>query len=547
MDVNTVILSGSDQRENVMNTDRITMTTQSLEKLLKFATQNSIPYTSLRSDKILNKLRELKNNRDFYGRFRRVLNDINRTSNFIDDAIFAISGDLQGKTYYTRSFKPFAELGNPYGHSISNYGAIEMNTLVSLAYYIICHSEEYRLGNGNVKEILLDSFIRNIGECVEDDGHLVCNWGKTQRILNTFQGYIPGIHITASLHVESPDKFQQRVTSIIREYINGLDDDNPLKLIICCQPIPNTVDLDDVKMAYRRIIDGWKDHASAIYDGSQLSEINNYLDRLSSSYLQMVDDAEIEPNNGPSHGQASFILNINTAMPNGGKSNCRVERETEWQEKLGDFKDELNSTRNYISKFLNEANEKISNLNQQHRNKESETETAFSSGNEQKIDAAIRMIVRIQESINYYNEVKEIWENLNNIFLRVEESTMNLYNNQPKFKLYRNLISIKDILDSSINLIMGIKLDYNEIYINRSQEYACRAAKVEELIKNFETGQKNNSVKNIQIEYDNLIRVTIRAQEDVDLSLAILRPVERVIDLLKHVKSKLMLIFPQQW
>lgn len=545
MEVDNIVSSGGHGSENVMGNDRISMATQSLEVLFNFASRNSIPYASLRSDKILNKLLELKQNTSIYQRFRRTLADIHQRSNYIDDAIFAISGDLQGKSFYRRSFKPFSELGNPYGHSINNYGAIEMNTLISLAYYIVTHSVELRFGSENIDELLLDSLIKNTGECVEDDGHLVCNWGKAQRILSTFQGYIPGIQITASLQVESPDKFQTRVTTVIREYLISLDDDNPLKLIVCLAPIPSTVDRDDVKMAYRRIIEGWKDHASVLYRGQQLVGVNRYLDDLLGSYLQMVDDAEVENVDGCQ--QASFILNVNTAMPNGGKCESRLERETPWQEKLGDFKDEVISTRQYINEFLRQADEKINEMNRQHRIKEEETNRALMCGNEQKIDAALRVMVRIQESLNFYNEVKEIWEELNTAFSRVDIPTVELYTNQPKSKLYRTTINVKNILDSVINFTMAVKLDYNETYVSRSQEYASRSAKVEQLIKKFETREENNTLKNKQIEYDNLIRVAIRAQEEVDLSLAVLRPVERVLDLLKHVRSKFMLVFPQQW
>lgn len=545
MEVSNVISTGQGNTENVMGTDRISMATRSLEVLFNFATQNSIPYTTLRSDKVLNKFMALKSTPDYYQKFRRTLADIHQRSNYIDDAIFAISGDMQGKSFYRRSFKPFSELGNPYGHSISNYGAIEMNTLISLAYYIITHSDTLRLGSDNIEEILLASLIKNTGECVEDDGHLVCNWGKTQRILSTFQGYIPGIEITASLQIESPSKFQDRVTSIIRDYLTNLDEENPLRLIVCGEPIPSTVDRDDIKIAYRRIIDGWKDHAAYLYRDRQLDQLNTYFDNLLRSYIRMVDDADIEMVAGTS--QASFILDINTAMPNGGKCQSRVDHETDWQEKLGNFKDEVNSTRRYINEFLCQANEKILSLTQQHRLKENETNQILMSGNEQKIDAALRVMVRIQESLNFYNECKDVWQSLDNIFSLVDEPTLSLYNNQPKSKIYRSAIPIKDILDSTINLTMAIKLDYNEVYVTRSQEYASRSAKVEQLIKKFETGEENNIYKNKQVEYDNLIRIAIRTQEEVDLSLSILRPIERTLDLLKHVRSKFMLIFPQQW
>ncbi|CAH6420416.1 Hypothetical protein HVR_LOCUS1186 [uncultured virus] len=545
MEVDNVTTCGGSASENVMSGDRITMATNSLGVLFDFASRHSIPYATLRSDKFLTKLQQFKNDPSFNRRFARTLADIHQRSNYIDDAIFAISGDLQGKSFYRRPYKPFEELGNPYGHSLANYGAIEMNTLISLAYYIVTHSVELGLGTGNIQEILLTALIKNTGDCVEEDGHLVCNWGKTQRILNTFQGYIPHIQITASLLVESTDEFQTRVTAVIRDYLITLENDNPLKLIVCGEPIPSIVDRDDVKMAYRRIVEGWKDHASLLYRGRQLDGVNRYLDNLLNSYIQMVDDAGSEIVVGCQ--QASFILDVNTAMPNGGKCNSRVDRETAWQEKLGNFKDELNSTQSYIREFLRQANDKISTLSREHQAKENEMNRIFMSENEQKIDASLRVLVRIQESLNFFSEARDIWTNLDALFSQVDEPTAVLYNNQPKINANRAVIPVKASIDAAIDFTMAVKLDYNEVYISCSQDYASRSAKVEQLIKKFELGEENNGNKNKQIEYDNLIRVAIRAQEQVDLSLAILRPIERVLDLLKHVKSKLMLIFPQQW
>ena len=95
-------------------------------------------------------------------------------------------------------------------------------------------------------------------------------------------------------------------------------------------------------MAFRRILEGWKEHASFIYRSRQLEGVLNYLDHLLESYLQMVDNCEVETVDGSQ--QASFILGVTTALPNGGRSST-VERETEWQEHLGAFRATVVSTK----------------------------------------------------------------------------------------------------------------------------------------------------------------------------------------------------------
>jgi len=43
------------------------------------------------------------------------------------------------------------------------------------------------------QDVLKESLVRAIGQCIEDDGHRVCNVGKSQRITTVLQGYIEGI------------------------------------------------------------------------------------------------------------------------------------------------------------------------------------------------------------------------------------------------------------------------------------------------------------------------------------------------------------------
>ena len=90
---------------------------------------------------------------------------------------------------------------------------------------MVTHSKALRLGVE--EDILLESLIKATGECIEEDGHLVCNWGKTQRILAIFQGYTPRIEITATVAIEASDIFQTRVTVVIRDYLTNFEDDNP--------------------------------------------------------------------------------------------------------------------------------------------------------------------------------------------------------------------------------------------------------------------------------------------------------------------------------
>ena len=88
---------------------------------------------------------------------------------------------------------------------------------------------------------------------------------------------------------------------------------------------------------------------------------------------------------------------------------------------------------------------------------------ALNANNEQKLDAILRVCVRLQESlIFFYNEVKAVWQQLDEMLAQIHTTSTTLYDNQPQTNVYRSLIPIKNAFGLAFNFSMGVKLDYNK-------------------------------------------------------------------------------------
>ncbi|MDP3532468.1 MAG: hypothetical protein Q8S31_04180 [Alphaproteobacteria bacterium] len=62
------------------------------------------------------------------------------------------------------------------------------------------------------------SLIVNLGQCIEDDGHRICEMGKMKRLVTALQGYIPGITLDAI-----DDNAIQDVNDIFTAFIKDID------------------------------------------------------------------------------------------------------------------------------------------------------------------------------------------------------------------------------------------------------------------------------------------------------------------------------------
>jgi len=68
-----------------------------------------------------------------------------------------------------------------------------------------------RHGDESEREMLRESFVIAMNDCIEDEGYRVCNNGVVQRLLQVLQGYVPGVW----LDYQTP---QKRVCDVAEEF-----------------------------------------------------------------------------------------------------------------------------------------------------------------------------------------------------------------------------------------------------------------------------------------------------------------------------------------
>ncbi len=88
-----------------------------------------------------------------------------------------------------------------YTHT-DNDTPVTIKSLLSRTWWIILNNYQ-----GNDQDTLKESLIRALGQCREDDGHRVCNIGRSQRIAIVLQGYMGGIKIDDYEQLPKPIEF----------------------------------------------------------------------------------------------------------------------------------------------------------------------------------------------------------------------------------------------------------------------------------------------------------------------------------------------------
>ena len=79
---------------------------------------------------------------------------------------------------------------------------VTMKSLLAKTWWLI--NRQFKDGQ---QDLLKESLVRALGQSIEDDGHRVCNVGKSQRITTVLQGYIDGIKTDDINIAPEPDAF----------------------------------------------------------------------------------------------------------------------------------------------------------------------------------------------------------------------------------------------------------------------------------------------------------------------------------------------------
>jgi hypothetical protein len=289
--------------ENVMNSERIQKAKDSLAAIYEFARRNNINYSILWINEFVLYVEELLNKRDpkiMATYERKVGNVVLPERNYLLDAIFAMTGKTNGIASYSQRYPPFSDQSHSFnGHCMGN--------VLGLVYHIIVNAKRYKLdkiaNNNNVVDVLRHGLIKTIGSCVEDDGHLICEFGKSQQTALPLQGVIPGVSINCNVTISEEgiaaleltcSEFINNVTKAIGNYIEERDEDHPLRRIIIGEPV--TSDEKTVcKLLINYVMDEWIVQGNKTFSNvAVIKEIGDKLTTLRRKYLDLVNDCMLD-------------------------------------------------------------------------------------------------------------------------------------------------------------------------------------------------------------------------------------------------------------
>ncbi|HQS83441.1 MAG: hypothetical protein B7Y25_07020 [Alphaproteobacteria bacterium 16-39-46] len=99
---------------------------------------------------------------------------------------------------------------------------VTMKSLLAKTWWLI-----HRQFNETQQDVLKESLVKALGQCIEDDEHRVCNVGKSQRIVTVLQGYVEGIK-TDDVHISpEPNTFLSAFFSSKQEEIMVAMEETP--------------------------------------------------------------------------------------------------------------------------------------------------------------------------------------------------------------------------------------------------------------------------------------------------------------------------------
>ncbi len=178
--------------ENVMRSGRIPKTKQAIDVIYKHLKGQEISDEEMIVE-LITYLTNLQSSERYLSFERK-----GKSMNEIDNAFTTLSGHAPGLSHFSiMEDKDYIILDDK--------TRVSVKTLLTRVWWII--TRQYK---DHEQEILKESLVKALGQCIEDDKHRVCDVGKTQRIATVLQGYLEGVKIDD--YAESspdPKKFLQ--------------------------------------------------------------------------------------------------------------------------------------------------------------------------------------------------------------------------------------------------------------------------------------------------------------------------------------------------
>lgn len=175
--------------ENVMKSERINKTKQAIRYIYDLLKGKDID-EELCIQELQQYLQHLQKS-DRISVFKRLSSGMNEVAN----AMLALEGQASGHSYNA------ILTGNIY-INLDDGTPVTIKSLLAKSWWLI--TKQFK---GKQQEMIKESLIKSLGQCIEDDGHCVCDVGKSQRITTVLQGYIEGIKIDDFTTFPDPKSF----------------------------------------------------------------------------------------------------------------------------------------------------------------------------------------------------------------------------------------------------------------------------------------------------------------------------------------------------
>lgn len=162
--------------ENVMDGERIRKTKQAIEHIYGLL-KGKDTSEELCIQELQQHLEYLLKSEHYSKYFRPSNNGMNE----IDNARLTLQGPAAGFP---------AILEEMVYITLDNDTPVTIKSLLAKSWWLIT-----RQIKDKEQSIVKETLVKSLGQCIEDDGHRVCDVGKSQRITTALQGYIEGIKI----------------------------------------------------------------------------------------------------------------------------------------------------------------------------------------------------------------------------------------------------------------------------------------------------------------------------------------------------------------
>ncbi len=191
------------------------------------------------------------------------------------NALFALTG-LQGP----QSARHYQVTGIPINENIgsvnTDHGRREINMKDLLARVWTLISNHQNLQDvANMKSLLL----KNLNDCVEDDGHLVCNIGKSERLMQSIEGFIEGVNFAVIL--PEVDIF---CAAYVNELFKRLEPTDPLQFFITFE-VPDAFSFENLEARIAKERESVAVRINGIY-GANSPKAYDAIEKMENSFNQ---------------------------------------------------------------------------------------------------------------------------------------------------------------------------------------------------------------------------------------------------------------------